>query len=48
MLTIVGEGPDLAAARALAEHAADEISFQGLQRRHDIAADVPQPVGIGR
>ena len=48
VLTIVGEGPDLAAARALAEHAADEISFQGLQRRHDIAADVPQPVGIGR
>ncbi len=44
VLTVVGEGPDLAAARAAAERAADSIAFQGLQRRHDIAASVPDPV----
>ena len=38
MLTVVGRGPDLAAARAAAERAADAVTFAGLQRRHDIAA----------
>ncbi len=39
ILTVVGRGPDLAAARAQAETAADLITFEGLQRRHDIGAD---------
>jgi len=42
VLTVVGRGPDLLAARDAAEHAADRISWAGLQRRRDIAADVPQ------
>ena len=36
VLTIVGRGHDLAAARDQAEGAAQVISFDGLQRRHDI------------
>ncbi len=39
ILTVVGRGPDLDAARAQAEAAADLIAFDGLQRRHDIGAD---------
>lgn len=49
VLTVVGRGPDLPRARAAAESAADRISWDGLQRRHDIAATLPQapatPVG---
>ena len=45
VLTVVGRGRDLPAARAAAEHAADAITWDGLQRRHDIAADLPQPAG---
>jgi len=41
VLTVVGRGADLAAARAAAERAADRISWDGLQRRHDIAASLP-------
>ena len=41
VLTVVGRGPDLAAARAAAERAADAVTFAGLQRRHDIAAGPP-------
>ena len=41
VLTIVGRGVDLADARARAEAAADRISFAGLQRRKDIAANLP-------
>jgi phosphoribosylamine-glycine ligase len=37
----VGRGADLAQARAAAERAADRISWDGLQRRHDIAAVLP-------
>ncbi|HZM72300.1 MAG TPA: phosphoribosylamine--glycine ligase [Candidatus Polarisedimenticolia bacterium] len=50
VLTVVGRGPDLGAARDAAEQAADLIAFEGLQRRHDIAADaaVPAVVGAGR
>jgi phosphoribosylamine--glycine ligase len=48
VLTVVGRGVDLAAARATAEHAADAISFSGLQRRHDIAAVHPgMRAGVG-
>ena len=36
VLTVVGRGADLGAARDHAESAADLISFDGLQRRHDI------------
>jgi phosphoribosylamine--glycine ligase len=36
VLTVVGAGPDLEAARARAERAADAIAFDGAQRRHDI------------
>ena len=36
VLTVVGRGQDVAAARDAAETAAERISFDGLQRRHDI------------
>jgi phosphoribosylamine--glycine ligase len=36
ILAVVGRGPDVAAARAEAEVAADAISFPGARRRHDI------------
>jgi phosphoribosylamine---glycine ligase len=38
VLTVVGRGADVAAARAAAERAADMISWPGMQRRHDIGA----------
>jgi len=38
VLSVVGRGPDLAAARAVAEAAAERIDWDGVQRRHDIAA----------
>ncbi len=38
VLAVVGRGADLAAARRAAEQAADLVTFQGLRRRHDIAA----------
>jgi phosphoribosylamine--glycine ligase len=41
VLTVVGRGENLDAARATAERAADTIGWNGLQRRHDIAADAP-------
>ena len=41
VLTVVGRGADLDAARAAAESAADGVHWEGLQRRHDIGADVP-------
>ncbi len=42
VLTVVGRGPDLEAARAVAENAADRIAWPGHQRRHDIGLE---PVG---
>jgi phosphoribosylamine--glycine ligase len=42
VLTVVGRGGDLAEAREAAEIAADLISWDGMQRRHDIAAAVPE------
>jgi phosphoribosylamine--glycine ligase len=41
VLTVVGRGPDLTAARAAAERAADAIAWEGMQRRRDIAAGLP-------
>jgi phosphoribosylamine--glycine ligase len=38
VLSVVGRGPDLDAARLNANAAADRIQAAGLQRRHDIAA----------
>ena len=43
VLTVVGRAPERAAARARAEAAADLVHWDGLQRRHDIAAEL---VGI--
>ena len=54
VLTVVGRGPDLDAAREIANRAAGAIRFAGCQRRSDIARDVPAavsqpaPVGAGR
>lgn len=45
ILTVVGQGRDLADARERAERAADAISWPGMQRRHDIALSVPEPAG---
>ena len=47
VLTVLGRGRDLDAARDAAERAADTITFEGLQRRHDIAADAPAPAAVG-
>ena len=48
VLAVVGKGPTLEAAREHAERAADAISWDGLQRRRDIAADLPRPgVAVG-
>jgi phosphoribosylamine--glycine ligase len=48
VLTVVGRGPDLPRARDAAEDAANRVSWDGLQRRHDIAAILPpEPAAIG-
>ncbi|MGD0017802.1 MAG: phosphoribosylamine--glycine ligase [Candidatus Limnocylindrales bacterium] len=41
VLSVVGLGSTLAAARANAEKAAEKVTWQGMQRRHDIAARLP-------
>jgi phosphoribosylamine--glycine ligase len=46
VLTVVGRGMDLAAARDGAERAANRISWAGMQRRHDIAAVLPPEPAI--
>jgi phosphoribosylamine---glycine ligase len=48
VITVVGCGRDLAAARAAAEGAADRIAWPGAQRRHDIGLDLPIAVGAAR
>jgi phosphoribosylamine--glycine ligase len=49
VLTAVGWGIDLESARAAAEHLAGTIDFEGLQRRQDVALDLPAgPVGSPR
>jgi phosphoribosylamine--glycine ligase len=47
VLTVVGRGIDLEAARRVAERAADALGWPGLQRRHDIAAGATA-IGAGR
>jgi phosphoribosylamine---glycine ligase len=48
VLTVVGRGADLPRARAAAEAAADRISWEGMQRRRDIAAALPpEPAVVG-
>ncbi|HSK52449.1 MAG TPA: phosphoribosylamine--glycine ligase [Clostridia bacterium] len=48
ILTVVARGADLADARLRAERAADEIYWDGLQRRRDIAARPPaEPATMG-
>ena len=51
VLTIVGRGPNLEAARIAAEAAVDRVSFDGLQRRRDIGFDpevLAALIGAGR
>jgi phosphoribosylamine--glycine ligase len=49
VLSVVGRGADLAAARDAATAAADRIVAPGLQRRHDIARElVGSSAGAGR
>ena len=50
VLTVVGRGPDLAAARSVAERAADLVTWPGLQRRRDVGAVVAATTlaGAGR
>ncbi|HEY5629649.1 MAG TPA: phosphoribosylamine--glycine ligase, partial [Candidatus Limnocylindrales bacterium] len=43
VLTVVGRGASLGDARDVAERAADAISWDGMQRRHDIARELPEP-----
>ncbi|HXI81199.1 MAG TPA: phosphoribosylamine--glycine ligase [Verrucomicrobiae bacterium] len=45
VLTVVGRGANLAAARAAAEVGADRIAWPGAQRRHDIGLELPIAVG---
>ena len=46
VLTVVGRGPDLGSARAVAERAAEAVVFEGSMRRHDIAKTIPEPVQL--
>jgi phosphoribosylamine--glycine ligase len=48
VLSVVGQGPDLDAARTVAERAADRIAWPGHQRRHDIGVDLPVPAAAAR
>ena len=45
VLAVVGLGSTIPAARRAAEKAADHITWQGMQRRHDIAAVLPPAAG---
>jgi phosphoribosylamine-glycine ligase len=45
VLTVVDVGDDLDDARFAAERGASQIAWLGMQRRHDIASDVPVPEG---
>ncbi len=49
VLTVVGIGRDLIEAGAHADTLADRLTFEGLQRRHDIASSAPSrtPLEIG-
>lgn len=43
IVTIVGRGTSLDDARVAAERGAAAVSWDGLQRRHDIGLDLPEP-----
>jgi phosphoribosylamine--glycine ligase len=45
VLSVVGLGSTIAAARANAEKAADKVTWDGMQRRHDIAKRLPPEPG---
>jgi phosphoribosylamine-glycine ligase len=45
-MTVVGIGRDLTAARVAAEAGATAISWDGLQRRHDIALAAPMTAAV--
>ncbi len=45
VLTVVGRGDDLASARTAAERGADAVSWDGMQRRHDIGLDIDPVAG---
>jgi phosphoribosylamine---glycine ligase len=45
VMSVVGLGSSIAAARAHAERAATSITWDGMQRRHDIAAVLPPAAG---
>jgi phosphoribosylamine---glycine ligase len=45
VLTVVGRGADLAAARDAAEAAAERIAWPGMQRRRDIGGPLPVTAG---
>ncbi len=47
VLAVVGRGPTLLEAAATADCAADRITFDGAQRRHDIARGGSGPAGSG-
>jgi phosphoribosylamine---glycine ligase len=47
VLTVVGQGPDIEAARNAAERTADGISWPGMQRRHDIGAGLVEAEAVG-
>lgn len=46
VLTVVGRGRTLDDARGRAERAADAISWDGMQRRHDIGSKTAQPPAL--
>jgi phosphoribosylamine--glycine ligase len=46
VLAVTALGVDLAGARAKAERAADAITWDGMQRRRDIARDLPKATGL--
>jgi phosphoribosylamine--glycine ligase len=46
VLAVVGLGATIPAAREAAEKAADHITWQGMQRRHDIAAVLPATASL--
>ena len=46
VLTVVGRGRTVEDARAQAERRADAISWEGMQRRHDIGSDAAQPAAL--
>jgi phosphoribosylamine--glycine ligase len=46
VLTVVGRGRTADDARGRAERAADAITWDGMQRRHDIALDAARPAAL--